>query len=138
MSCILVVILTYNPSHYLLKFVTDLAKIDVKYIIVVNDGSSSDYNSIFELISSISKYIVITIDSNKGKGFALKLGLKHINNNLSDVTTIVTAEADVHHSIKDIFNVAHKYTRYLNTLVLGIRDFTVNLLVFGYKWLLST
>ena len=107
---------SFEPDQKLIEIVSELNKNDYK-VIVVNDGSEEKYDKIFNKC----KCKVISYDNNnKGKGYALKEGLKFIKNNYENAY-IVTMDSDGQHTVSD----ANKLIEYLkhnkSTLVLGSR-----------------
>lgn len=110
----------YKPDNELLKVAKDLNKFDFT-VIVVNDGSGKEFDSVFEKASEFCK--VISYETNKGKGGALKTGFEYIKNNFDGEYIVVTADADGQHKIDDIIKVCDESEKYPNSLVLGSRKF---------------
>ena len=110
----------YKPDNELLKVANDLNKFDFT-VIVVNDGSGKEFDSVFEKASEFCK--VISYETNKGKGGALKTGFEYIENNFDGEYIVVTADADGQHKIDDIIKVCDESEKYPNSLVLGSRKF---------------
>ena len=112
----IVLIPSLNPDEKLIEL---LKTIDKKVdIIVVNDGSSHEYDSIF---SEVKKYAhVISYKENKGKGYALKEGFKYIKENYKEYI-VVTMDADKQHEYKDALKLLEYASEHLNTLVIGRR-----------------
>jgi len=100
-----ILIPSYEPDNKLVKLVNDLSIEEVD-IVVINDGSNEIFNHIFKCIED--KVHLISYKDNKGKGYALKEGLKYIKNNYKDKYIIVTMDSDGQHTIKD----AKKLIRY--------------------------
>lgn len=98
----IVIIPAYKPNEELIKIVDRLCDENVG-IVVVNDGSGTEYNEIFEAISS--KAEVVTIVCNSGKGTALKTGIKTVMQNHPECEYFVTADADGQHKPEDIMRV---------------------------------
>ena len=75
----LVLIPAYEPDQQLIKLTQQLHAQGLQ-VLVVNDGSGTEYQNIF---SEISPYAtVITLEKNSGKGAALKAGMRHIQNHM--------------------------------------------------------
>ena len=108
---------SYEPDDKLIGIVKELHKSNFE-IVVVNDGSGSKYNSIFEKCSKYAK--VINYDTNKGKGYALKTGFTYIKDNYQD-RIIVTMDSDGQHTVKDALKLCELASENDNTLVLGKR-----------------
>lgn len=122
-NCI-VIIPSYKPQNDFINYALELSK-SVYKIIVVNDGSGNEYNSVFNAISKIDNVILIAYSENKGKGYALKEGFKYAYNNFDKNAVIVTADCDGQHKIVDLFNVYDCAVKNPNALILGSRDFTL-------------
>ena len=115
MQCI-ILIPSYEPDD---KLINLLKTIEEKAdIIIINDGSDKSYNKIFE---EAKKYAtVLSYKNNKGKGFALKKGLKYIKDKYHDYV-VVTMDSDGQHTIKDAMNLYNYAKDNKETLVLGKR-----------------
>ena len=98
-----VVIPAYQPDEQLGLLVSELVQHELG-ILVVDDGSGPDYNTIFETISSDA--VVIHSEENMGKGAALKKGFSVLNQYFPDCEWVITADADGQHSVTDILRVA--------------------------------
>lgn len=101
----IVLIPAYKPNEELVKLVEQLSSQKLN-ILVVNDGSGDDYLSIFEQIQD--KATVISHDKNRGKGSALKTGIKYVKENLPSCDYFITADSDGQHRAEDIFRVKEK------------------------------
>ena len=100
----IVLIPAYEPDDKLIKVNDSIDKsVD---IVLVNDGSSKKYDSIFESVEK--KVHLISYKENKGKGYALKKGFKYIKENY-DNYVVVTMDADMQHT----FNDAKKLLKYV-------------------------
>ena len=101
----MVIIPALNPSHYLIRLVTEIVSLVSPYIVIINDGSEKEHAYIFESLKSAG-CVNLEHASNLGKGAALKTGLKYVLLYYPDACGIVTADADGQHSPKDIFRLA--------------------------------
>ena len=110
---IIILIPSYEPTNELINLVKKI-KHD---IVVVNDGSSSEYDDIFNEVKKHAK--IISYDKNHGKGYALKIGLKYIDDNYKCKYIVVTMDSDGQHSINDIDKLVKEVSN--NTLILGKR-----------------
>ncbi len=124
MNKVLVLIPGFNPDQKLVKLAKELSLSFIDKIIIVNDGSSIEFNTIFEELKGVSKVILLEHDVNKGKGAALKTGFEYIYSNFDIHTIVVTADADGQHSFKSIIDVANSTIENNNSLVLGVRSFS--------------
>ena len=98
----LVLIPAYNPDEKLVRLVDQLRSRSFD-ILIVNDGSRSDCAAIFEQCAE--QATVIGYDDNRGKGSALKTGMRYIKEHMPEQTGFITADADGQHSIDDICKV---------------------------------
>lgn len=119
-----VVVPSLDPPDHLPAFVRSLAA--AGFIpIVVDDGSGPDYAHVFEEIEGIDLAVVLTHESNQGKGRALKAGFEYCLAHL-DVDSVVTADSDGQHTVEDILLTATSIAEHSPAsiqAVLGVRDF---------------
>ena len=118
----LVILIPSNePDKNLIKLVKNIKKYNLDAVIV-NDGSSKEYDNIFNEVNKY--YKVISYDINHGKGYALKYGIKYIKDKYHDNYIIITMDSDGQHRIKDAIKLGEYAKNHLDTLVLGkrIRD----------------
>lgn len=114
----IVLIPAYEPDNKLIKLVKELSKEKLE-IIIVDDGSGSNYKEIFDKCEQFAK--VISYEINQGKGYALKTGLKYIKENYKKPYIIVTMDSDGQHTIKDAKKLMKESFQNRNTLYLGKR-----------------
>lgn len=118
----IVVIPAYQPSEILLNLVKDV--IAVGYgVIVVDDGSSSDVQWIFEQLQTLPDVVVLRHPENMGKGAALKTAFRYIRELRAPTTYIVTMDADGQHLPDDMEQAVMTARLHPGSLVLGVRDF---------------
>ena len=120
---IVVLIPAYNPTYDLIPIVNQLSNCNYK-IIIVNDGSNSSSQDIFDTIKP--KITLLNHSKNLGKGQALKTGFKYIKENYKSIG-IVTADADGQHSFQDIQNVANTLLNNPTSVILGVRKEYLNM-----------
>ena len=116
----IVLIPAYKPASRLTDLVFSLADKGMT-VVVVDDGSGSEYQPVFSRIEPRAK--VITCEENGGKGTALKIGLAYINGKYSLPYTVTTADADGQHCVEDIIRVSEEAVRNPDAMVIGCRDF---------------
>lgn len=120
-----VIIPSYEPDERLLSLLNILNKESIGPVIIVDDGSGTQYSAIFSQAEAIIKPnngILLTHEINKGKGRALKSAFRYILENIPDAIGAVTADSDGQHTaacIKKIINALYSNS---NTLILGVRD----------------
>ena len=118
-----IMIPSLNPDQKLTNYVKQLAREDFREIVVINDGSSAEYDPIFDEISALEKCTVLKHEVNKGKGRALKTGMEYVLTNHPDCIGIVTGDADGQHRLKDTIRVAKELIKDDTRLILGSRNF---------------
>lgn len=108
----------YMPDEALIEIIKELNSRDFT-VIVVNDGSPDEFEDVFEQSKQYSQ--IITQNVNKGKGCALKRGLKYIKARFEKPYTVVTVDADGQHKIRDVINVYNYAAKYPCDVVIGCR-----------------
>ena len=112
-----IIIPSLNPNEKLIKLVNELIDFGFNDIIVVNDGSSSEYDKIFNNLPS--SVLVLKHEVNKGKGASLKTAIKEVKTD-----AFITVDADGQHRVKDVIKVKNALKKY--DIVLGVRDFDLD------------
>ena len=117
MKDIAVLIPSYNPDKILIEITNELKK--YYKIIVIDDGSDYEYKKIF---NEVSKNVILkTHKINRGKGEALKTGIKECIRQDWNIKGIITVDADGQHSIDDIKKVAEQLEKY-DCIIFGVRE----------------
>ncbi|MCR5796212.1 MAG: phosphodiester glycosidase family protein [Solobacterium sp.] len=114
-----VLIPAYCPDEKLLRFAEELSENGCT-VLVVNDGSPAEYSMIFERLGCT----VLSYTENRGKGHALKTGLRWLQENMEGPYITVTADADGQHKTEDVLKVRDEAAAHPGALVLGCRDFS--------------
>ncbi len=96
-----VLIPSYQPGNKLLPYVEQLAKAGFSRIVIVDDGSGIDYAGIFSALEQINGVTVLGYADNRGKGYALRHGMRHILNECADCAVAVTADSDGQHTVAE-------------------------------------
>lgn len=115
----IVLIPAYQPDQRLVRLVERLGR---HRILIVDDGSGAPYRQIFEE-ARLAGAEVITLTTNRGKGFALKTGFAHIAARRPGAD-VVCADSDGQHRVEDIEAVAERLSTSPAAMVLGVRRFT--------------
>lgn len=110
-----VLIPAFQPDEKLVTLVRELHRRKLP-VLVVNDGSVG-CEAVFAAIQPLCQ--VVGYKENLGKGYALKLGLKLLQE--QGYSTAVTADADGQHAPDDIEKLCRYAQGHDNTLVLGVR-----------------
>jgi len=118
-----ILIPAYEPDKKLIYLVDDLSNLSFYKIIVVNDGSSEKCSYIFDKIKEKVNCMVINHLENRGKGSALKTGMKEILKIDNDIIGCITVDADGQHLPKDILKMGEALENNKHSLILGCRDF---------------
>lgn len=88
-------------------------------VVVVNDGSPQEYDTVFAQLSG--KAQVISLPKNMGKGEAIKAGLRYIMQEYAPPYIVVTLDADGQHKPDDVFRITAEAEKHPDDLVLGSR-----------------
>ena len=110
---------SYEPDDELLKVVDELLENSFK-VVVVNDGSNSRFDEVFNRLPVSVNYL--HYETNMGKGFALKHGLQFIRSNFGEDSIVVTLDSDGQHKVKDAIRVC-ELCEEKGGLILGSRHF---------------
>ncbi len=114
----LALIPAYMPDDALIEIAKELHSREFT-VIVIDDGSQSEYDEVFENAEKYAK--IIRYKKNKGKGNALKKGFRFIRASYTPPYTVVTVDADGQHKIKDVINVFNYAAKYPGDVVIGCR-----------------
>lgn len=124
---IALVVPALKPDRRLVDLLTRLRDTGVGEIILVNDGSESGYDDVFDAARDLLGCRVITHPENLGKGRALKSAFRFCLESLPEISDVVTCDADGQHSVEDVIALAHRLValREADTraVVWGSRDF---------------
>lgn len=119
-----VIIPSFNPTPVLVELVTGLLQSDPSLqVIVVNDGSDADHQSLFKEVPK--SVVVLHHMVNLGKGQALKTALNYVLLNFKPPGRIVTADSDGQHQLEDILKVVGTKTKSDDGVILGVRELRV-------------
>ena len=115
----IVLIPSYQPGKALVDLVDALAD---STVVVVDDGSGSDYASVFAMVQARGVEVV-SHPTNLGKGAALKSGFAYIAERFPG-HSVVCADSDGQHRPVDIAKVATELELGDAAIILGARGFT--------------
>ena len=116
-----ILIPAYKPDDKLVALTDQLLTHDDLKLVVVDDGSGEAFRPVFEALDK--RVTLISYPDNKGKGGALKTGIRYIMDHMPECERLVTAEADGQHRYADIRRVLDKSEEMPGALVLGSRAF---------------
>ena len=119
-----IIIPTLEPSQSFIELLEELnEKNDYLNIIVVNDGSPSIYDSIFERAKDEYHATVLTHSVNMGKGQGIKTALNYILKYYPNLKGAITIDSDGQHTYTDMLKCAEVFYDHPYDLILGSRDF---------------
>ncbi|MBQ5316263.1 MAG: bifunctional glycosyltransferase family 2/GtrA family protein [Oscillospiraceae bacterium] len=107
----------YRPDERLAGLVSELMDRGAE-VIVVDDGSGSEFEGFFDLPCKVISYT-----DNRGKGAAIKTGLSYIYENTDAPYTVCTLDADGQHSVDDAMHLCGCAADFPDELILGCRRF---------------
>lgn len=120
----IILIPSLEPDEKLLSYVQQLRKYGLMNIIIVDDGSGEEYQSIFRELEEVSGCVLLRHEENIGKGAALKTGFQYIEQQFDHVSCVITADSDGQHAAEDVYRMAEAAKRVPDAMVLGVRDFS--------------
>ncbi len=120
-----ILIPSLEPDERLPAYIQKLADSGFGHIVVVDDGSAESYQEIFRRVGETdSRVQVLHHEVNRGKGVALKTGYRWIQENLPEISGVITADADGQHTVTDCVRLAEELEKGKRALYLGSRDFS--------------
>lgn len=139
-----IIIPTLEPDPGFDKRVAELRKKIPAQIVVVDDGSGSDYQEIFDRVGETGGCTVLHHGENMGKGRALKTGLAYVRQCIETeteaeerdaemkkpVAVILCLDSDGQHSAENGATVLERARCCPGTLILGGRNFSES----GVPW----
>ena len=119
-----VIIPALNPDEHLVALVHELQSLGQTAIVVVNDGSDAEHETVFRRLE-IAGCLVCHHAANMGKGEAIRTGIRAVSTSgsMRGIGGYVTADADGQHRARDIVSVSEALDAHPETIVLGMRDF---------------
>jgi glycosyltransferase involved in cell wall biosynthesis len=120
-SRIAVLIPAYQPTIVLEDMVGYLVEFGVPAILIVDDGSGPKHQKVFERLTQQPCVHVLRHPLNRGKGAALKTGLRYFLQHFSHYAGLITADGDGQHSVDDVLRMARAMDRAPGLTILGAR-----------------
>ena len=114
-----ILIPSYEPDSLLVQVVEELLANDFP-ILLVNDGSGSEFDPIFDQVKG--KVAYLAFEKNKGKGAAMKYGYSRLLEFYPEAKYVITVDGDGQHALPDIIRVYETLLEE-NHLVFGVRHF---------------
>ncbi|MFH2061257.1 MAG: bifunctional glycosyltransferase family 2/GtrA family protein [Pseudomonadota bacterium] len=119
-----ILIPAYRPDKEVLSnIIEQIISFDVEKIIIVDDGSGSNFQSVFDHVRTFEKTVVLHHKSNMGKGAALRTGFKHVLTFRINCSNVITVNADGQHLPQDVEKIIQAAKDFPDALVLGVRRF---------------
>lgn len=118
-----VIIPAYEPDEKLIGLLHHLTEAGIVNLVVVDDGSGSDYQELFACAEEIAGCRVLHHAINLGKGRALKTAFNYCLMAYPEMKGCVTADSDGQHTAQDILACMQKLWEYPEALILGCRNF---------------
>ena len=138
MKGVAVLVPAYEPDGRLVGYVDSLKDAGFRHVVVVDDGSGEAFRAIFDSLSSRPFCSVLHHDVNRGKGVALKTGLRFIRESFPEAIGVVTADSDGQHDVEDCRHLAESLASNPSGIHLGSRDFSISGVPFksrfGNRW----
>ncbi len=97
-----VLIPAYEPDDVLVELASRLKREGFE-VLVVNDGSGPDYETVFDRVREYAT--VLSHEYNRGKGAALKTGMYYIRYSMPECEHFITCDADGQHRVEDVIRV---------------------------------
>lgn len=114
-----VIIPAYKPDETLINIANRLWRYGCR-IVVVDDGSGKEYQTVFESISDIC--VILRHSENKGKGAAIKTALAYIKEEFWDMNLIGVMDCDGQHLPEDMVKLLEFAGTHRKAMVLGVRE----------------
>lgn len=121
---IAIIIPSLDPDEKLINLLKSIRNSDVKsHIIIVNDGSGSEYDKVFKEAQIDDRVILLNHGHNIGKGQALKTAFQYIDGVLPDVCAAVTIDSDGQHTVVDMSKCINAHYVNKQNIIFGARHF---------------
>lgn len=119
-----IIVPSLNPDEKLMLVVEGLVSRGFHDIIVVNDGSTPQTAHYFDAVAALPECTVLTHETNRGKGRALKTAFSYILAHRPDCTGAITVDGDNQHHPDDVAALADAQLKNPSALILGVRNFS--------------
>ena len=120
----------YNPPEVFSNIILELSQMGVRDVIIIDDGSNN--KRIFS-IANKKGYTVIEHNTNKGKGEAIKSGIRYYRKHFIDkYKGIVMIDCDGQHRVWDMDKVGQERI-HSDKFTMGVRNFNIDGVPFRNK-----
>ena len=124
------VIPCYNPPEVFSNIILELYSMGIRDVIIIDDGSNN--KRIFS-IANKKGYTVIEHNTNKGKGEAIKSGIRYYRKHFIDkYKGIVMIDCDGQHRVWDMDKVGQEMI-HSDKFTMGVRNFNIDGVPFRNK-----
>ena len=118
-----IIIPALEPTFKMIRLIEGLRGFGFDHIIVVDDGSCADSETVFN--EAVSKgCVLLRHKSNQGKGAAIKSALKKHIELYGPSVGVITVDADGQHLPEDVVKISEAMSEHPGELILGTRDFS--------------
>ena len=121
---ITIIIPSYKPDGKLIEVVNGVLAKGFTDIVIVNDGSGSDYDSIFAKATTPKECTLLVHEVNRGKGCAMKTAYEYCIKHRPNCKGVITVDGDNQHHPDDIATCAKLVLEHNDHVILGARDFS--------------
>ena len=121
---IVIIIPSYKPDKKLIEVVKGVLDKGFTDILVVNDGSGSDYDAVFAEATAPKECTLLIHEVNRGKGCALKTAYEYCIKSRPSCKGVITVDGDNQHHPEDIATCAKLVLEHNEHVILGARDFS--------------
>lgn len=121
---IVIIIPSYKPDGKLIEVVKGVLSKGFTDILVVNDGSGSDYDAIFAEATFHQECTLLVHEVNRGKGCAMKTAYEYCLSHRPNCKGVITVDGDNQHHPDDIATCAKLVLEHNDHIILGARDFS--------------
>ncbi len=118
-----IIIPSLEPDQKFINIVKEFKQAGFLNLVVVNDGSSAQYDEFFETAKNEYHCSVLKHSINLGKGRALKTAFNFVLSEYPEAKGCATVDSDGQHSVSDTIKCIEKLLENSGKLVLGCRNF---------------
>ena len=127
MENIVIVIPSLDPDEKFNSTVDGMIAAGFRYIVMVDDGSSTDHKEPFEkALREHPECRLVVHEVNKGKGRALRDAFAYIADNIPEVSGVITVDGDGQHTPEDTVRMADALKAAPDSVIIGARDFSLS------------
>lgn len=125
MEDVVIVIPSLEPDKKLLTLLATIRTMQPTTIpiVIVDDGSGSSFENIFQSAKDEFDCVVIKHEQNFGKGRALKTAMSYVLEYFGNAKGIVTIDSDGQHQYKDMAVCVDAFHVHNDALIMGVRSF---------------